>query len=397
MALREASFKGAKFHVEETGGQFGRRTVLHEYPFRDLPYGEDLGRAARRFDVSAFFLNADEYQAFIDACESEGAGTLIHPFFGKAFVQLENSADVRYPRAEGGRYSVQLTFVEAGENTEPDATEDAGGLLDAAVDDALEVVGLDFAGQWLDDVTDWLDIAEGRLNQAYDYLEGFLSAAELAKSKLSRLTLGSFLSRPLDLFYRVRGLIRSAAATVRLFSIRNSAGYTIASQQAFQTAYRKNSLLDKLRGEVNAAEWVVNAVGMELQPMPPSLSDMVRRTAVLEQVRLLAFEDYDSRADLAAARTRALAELDKEIFNAPPEVFRALESVRTQAVAAVEARIPTLREMRVLETKTTMPALVLAWQVNGSIEAYDDIVARNKVRHPCFVPPGKVEVMRDGK
>lgn len=397
MALRKASFKGAKFHVEETGGQFGRRTVLHEYPFRDLPYGEDLGRAARRFDVSAFFLNADEYQAFIDVCESEGAGTLIHPFFGKAFVQLENSADVRYPRAEGGRYSVQLTFVEAGENTEPDATEDAGGLLDAAIDDALEVVGLDFAGKWLDDVTDWLDIADGRLNQAYDYLEGFLLAAELAKSKLSRLTLGSFLSRPLDLFYRISGLIRSAAATVRPFSIRNTTGYTIASQQAFQTAYRKSSLLGTLRGEVKAAAWMVNAVGVDLQPMPPSLSDMVRRTAVLEQVRLLAFEDYDSRADLVAARTRALAELDKEIFNAPPEVFRALESVRTQAVAAVEARIPTLREMRVMETKTTMPALVLAWQVNGSIEAYDDIVARNKVRHPCFVPPGKVEVMRDGK
>ena len=176
MALREASFKGAAFHVEETSGQFGRRTVLHEYPFRDLPYGEDLGRAARRFDMTAFFINVDEYQAFIDACESEGAGTLIHPFFGKAYVQLENSADVRYPRAEGGRYSVQLTFVEAGENTEPDATEDAGGLLDAAVDDALEIVGADFADKWLADVTDWLDIAEGRLNQVYDYLEGFLSA-----------------------------------------------------------------------------------------------------------------------------------------------------------------------------------------------------------------------------
>ena len=39
----------------------------------------------------------------------------------------------------------------------------------------------------------------------------------------------------------------------------------------------------------------------------------------------------------------------------------------------------------------------LAWQVNGSIAAYDDIVARNKVRHPCFVPAGKVEVMLDGE
>ena len=145
------------------------------------------------------------------------------------------------------------------------------------------------------------------------------------------------------------------------------------------------------------AAWTVNAVGTDLQQMPPSLAEMVRQTAVLEQVRLLAFEDYDSRTDLAAARSRALTALDKEIFAASPTVYRALEAVRTQAVAAVEARIPTLREMRVLETKTTMPALVLAWTVNGSIEAADDIVARNKVRHPCFVPPGKVEVMRDGQ
>ena len=397
MALREASFKGAKFHVEETGGQFGRRTVLHEYPFRDLPYGEDLGRAARRFDITAFFIASDEYQAFIDVCESEGAGTLIHPFFGKAYVQLENSADVRYPRAEGGRYSVQLTFIEAGENNEPDATEDAGGLLDSAVDDALEMVGSDFSDKWLADVTDWLDVAEGRLNQAYDYIEGYLSAAELAKSQLSRLTLGSFLSRPLDLFYRVRGLIRSAAATVRPFSIHNDVGYTIASQHAFRDTYQKNTLLGTLRGEVKTADWSIPTVGVALQSMPPSFADMVRRTAVLEQVRLLAFEDYDSRSDLIAARARALAELDKEIFSASPGIFRALEAVRTQAVASVEARIPTLRQMRVLETKTTMPALVLAWQVNGSIEAYDDIVARNKVRHPCFVNPGKVEVMLDGK
>ncbi len=397
MALREASFKGAKFHVEETGGQFGRRTVLHEYPFRDLPYGEDLGRAARRFDMTAFFIDAGEYQAFIDACESAGAGTLIHPFFGKAFVQLENSADVRYPRAEGGRYSVQLTFVEAGENTEPDAAEDAGGLLDAAADDALGVVGADFSGKWLADVTDWLDTAESRLNQACDYIETFLSEAELAKSQLARLTEGSLLSRPLALVARIQGLIRSAAGTARPFAIRNDAGYTIAAQKAFQTAYRKNTLLGTLRGEVRAAGWVVNAVGVDLQQMPPSLADLVRRTAVLEQVRLLAFEYYDSRADLAAARRRALAALDNEIYAAAPDVFRALETVRTQAVAAVESRIPTLREMRVLETKTTMPALVLAWQVNGSIEAYADIVARNKVRHPCFVPAGKVEVMRDGE
>ena len=90
------------------------------------------------------------------------------------------------------------------------------------------------------------------------------------------------------------------------------------------------------------------------------------------------------------------AALEAEIYIADA-TYRALEAVRMQTVAAVEARLPTLKEMRTINTKATMPALVLAWQVNGSIAALDDIVARNKVRHPCFVPAGKVEVMLDGE
>lgn len=398
MALREASFKGAKFHVEETGGRFGRRTVLHQYPFRDVPYGEDLGRAARRFDITAFFIDTAEYQAFVDACESEGAGTLIHPFYGKAFVQLDDTADVRFPRAEGGRYSVQVSFVEAGENTEPDAQEDAGGLLDFAIDDALNFIGQEFASQWLKEVAGWLDIAEIRLNQVYQFIEGFLDAADLAKSQLSRLTIGSLVAKPLELFARIRGLIRMAIFKAKPFSVRNETGYTIAAYPAFQTASRpQTNLLTTLRGGAVRADWAVNTIGADLQALPPSLADMVRQTAVLEQVRQLAFAEYDGKADLIKDRARALAALEAEITIASSAVFRALETARTHAVAAVEARIPTLREMKVLETKTTMPALVLAWQVNASIEAYADIVARNKVRHPGFVPPGKVEVMRDGQ
>ena len=397
MALREASFKGAPFHVEETGGQFGRRTVLHEYPFRDLPYGEDLGRSARRFDVQAFFLDRAAYEAFIAVCESAGAGTLIHPFAGKHFVQLENAADVRFPRAERGRYSVQLSFVEAGENTEPDAAEDAAGLLDGLIDDALAQIGADFAGKWPLEIAGWLSLAESRLNQVYDYIEQFLAPLELAKSQLNRLTLGSLLSKPIELFYRISGLIRLGGQNAKPFALAKNFGFQTASAPAFQVAGRcPPSLLGELRGTQPAGSWTATAIGADMQAVPPSLADAVRQIAVMEQARLLAFDDFSSRSDLLAARDRVLAALEAEIYIADA-TYRALEAVRMQTVAAVEARLPTLKEMRIINTQATMPALVLAWQVNGSIAAYDDIVARNKVRHPCFVPAGKVEVMLDGE
>ncbi|MFX9939048.1 DNA circularization N-terminal domain-containing protein, partial [Acinetobacter baumannii] len=57
--LRPASFRGVPFHVTQATGTFGRRSVTHEYPFRDLPYVEDLGRRARTLRIEALLLGED--------------------------------------------------------------------------------------------------------------------------------------------------------------------------------------------------------------------------------------------------------------------------------------------------------------------------------------------------
>jgi prophage DNA circulation protein len=49
MLMQQASFRGVVFHVETGARLSGRRTVVHEYPKRNDPYAEDMGRAARRF------------------------------------------------------------------------------------------------------------------------------------------------------------------------------------------------------------------------------------------------------------------------------------------------------------------------------------------------------------
>lgn len=69
---RYAPPKGVPFKVDETEGQFGRRNVLHQYPYRDLPFAEDLGREVRRFSVHAFVLTQPEYDALVEALECAG-------------------------------------------------------------------------------------------------------------------------------------------------------------------------------------------------------------------------------------------------------------------------------------------------------------------------------------
>jgi|SRR5262245_49456701 len=52
--LLPASFRGAAFHCEAGSWECGRRIVQHEFPKKDLPYAEDMGRRAVEFTVRGY-------------------------------------------------------------------------------------------------------------------------------------------------------------------------------------------------------------------------------------------------------------------------------------------------------------------------------------------------------
>jgi hypothetical protein len=52
--LMPAHFDGCMFHVESGSREGGRRIVVHEFPKRDLPYSEDLGKSATTFTVRGY-------------------------------------------------------------------------------------------------------------------------------------------------------------------------------------------------------------------------------------------------------------------------------------------------------------------------------------------------------
>jgi prophage DNA circulation protein len=52
--LLPASFRGALFHVQLGTKESGRRIALHEFPKKDTPYAEDMGRRARAFTVRGY-------------------------------------------------------------------------------------------------------------------------------------------------------------------------------------------------------------------------------------------------------------------------------------------------------------------------------------------------------
>jgi prophage DNA circulation protein len=125
--LQPASFRGALFHVEAGAKESGRRIVVHEFPKRELPYSEDMGRRAMQFSVRGYCITfpldtgiplyGRDYRiardALIDQLETEGVGVLQLPTLSPFTVVCP-----RYQWSEeegtGGYCVFDMTFVEAG-------------------------------------------------------------------------------------------------------------------------------------------------------------------------------------------------------------------------------------------------------------------------------------------
>lgn len=137
--LCPASFRGAIFHVESSQRSSGRRIVLHQYPKRNIPYAEDMGREAIKWSFTGYLILRDKGMPggllasmadLIGALEADDAGMLMHPTLG-AMLCMCDKYSYSDKRTAGGYVEFNMEFVEAG--SPASAGSDAGGnLTDAA-------------------------------------------------------------------------------------------------------------------------------------------------------------------------------------------------------------------------------------------------------------------------
>ncbi len=162
--LQSASFRDVPFYTRNTPGEIGRRVAVHEYPLRDDPYPEDLGRKARRYTVDAFVMG-DNYMAqrdrIIKALEKFGPGMLVHPQYRRLRVQVL-SARPNHSSREGGMCRFSIQFVEAGKNQFPhQKTDTVSGVAQAAgktitvLEETTELTVLQKASFVMETACDW--------------------------------------------------------------------------------------------------------------------------------------------------------------------------------------------------------------------------------------------------
>lgn len=119
--LRPASFRGARFHAAVRDLDTGRRLEVHEFPKRNSPFPEDMGKASRIFSVKGYVIGDDymkQRDALLKACEREGPGSYVDHWGLSQRVACRKC--VVSETSEEGRFcAFDLEFVEAGSGPMP--------------------------------------------------------------------------------------------------------------------------------------------------------------------------------------------------------------------------------------------------------------------------------------
>jgi len=377
-----ASFKSVPFIIEGDEGSFGRRVIVHQFPQRDIPYAEDLGRQARKFIIEGMLLGDDyltQRDRLVSVCESDGAGELIHPYYGVLEVVCEK-IQISNTRRNTRICLFQATFVETGKNTFPTITTDTT----AAVQDVFNTSFVNQRSAFLDAYNTvkkqviYLEGVKSVLNATLDAIvvakkfadmpAEFFRSVDAAYAKVDAIVASSE-----DLFDTVVGLITSSidlldsAALRKLFE-----GFNVLKDEPVEDATDAQSDDSAL------------------------LKNLVQESTVISMALISSLLEYESTNEAKAIRDTIFNKLDEilelELESQVEQDFRDLRKVVEEDIAARSLELPQLVDYT---PAASIPALVISNTLYGSVEQEADIIARNStIEHPGFVPGSQsIEVL----
>lgn len=397
MAWREryqaGSFRGVPFAVRRSDAQVGRRTVQHEYPQRDTPYAEDMGRAARRFNLDAYVLGPDYDQArdrLIAALEARGPGLLVHPFYGRRTVSLAAPARISESATdEGGLARFSLEFVEAGADTQPGVRADTAGAVVAASGAVKAAAAKVFERQF--STAGWPDFVRGG---AADSVRRAMAALQEARRGLlsDAAILSDFSGELRNLTSQADTLVQTPALLAARLADAVAGVRGVAALPSGALAALRQLFGFGLPGAPRTTPARVQDAGNR-----KALADLVGTLAVAEAAEAVAAQDFESYDTAVALRDELGDALDTLAEAADETAYAPLLALRLAVVQDVSARGADLARVARFVPPRTLPALVVAYRLYGDARRDAELVARNPgLQHPGFVPGGQpLEYLRD--
>ncbi|WP_447510497.1 DNA circularization protein [Citrobacter gillenii] len=435
--IRSSSFRGVPFAMVMEEGSHGRRQAVHEYPYRDMAWIEDLGRGTRRFVLRGFIIqNSQVYgggdvitqrQSLIAACEKKGSGTLIHPTLGELTVSVpENGLRISGSMENGRVFEFTLMVIESGQKVFAITDSAAAGnsvrtnylkLVSTAVASTLarikgEIRGVTQAIKTIKGtVTFWTNMVDNSISEVTN-LSNVLNST-FGNTRYGRYNKGSIGGRS--------SAIAGSAATVDVVDDQG-----LSDQVTAQSVMdRKNitDTVDELNNSSTADEFV-QGISDVVNSILNSAGSVNERISALEKLANSTSTEYQqsdsSKAISATINTliivlctgamtssaadanptsrdeseqlaqRVSQQLDEALLlvgdRADDELYNALLSIRTAFISTMMNRSSGLSDLMLVTMAQPIPALTLANRLYQDASRADELIQEALVPHPAFMP-----------
>lgn len=410
---RAATFRGVGFFVATADSNHGRRQAVHETAQRDIPYTEDLGRKSREFGIAGYLLGKDydvAREELIKACEQAGPGVLVHPYRGELNVVCRGLT-VSESSEEGGKCTISMSFLEAGEASYPSAKIDSVNAISEKGNEVTEAAKGNFVSDFLTKGYPSF-VADAATAQIKD-LSDFLSSPEFIVS--------SDIQAVSDYYDKVKSIGANAFELIQapiefadqvidaIGSVRSSfGGSAFGMLMDLYDQYFSSDDHSSRSGSTPSRQQVVknsNAVaGLVRQAAISQAASAAVITQTTEAVSnggtktVSAPTKYDSYEEAITVRTELADRLDVESETTNNDlVYVAVTDLRTAVVQAVPDPDQDLPRLASYSPPQTLPSLLVAYQLYGDAGRADDIVGRNAPRRPGFLTGGQqLEVLANG-
>jgi len=410
---REASFRGVPFLVDSDSVPVGRRTQLHEYPKRDQPMVEDMGRQTREYKFEGFVAGSDfiaQRDRLLDALDKPGPGELIHPWFGRLTVTA-GKCEISHARNELGMVRFNLSFID-GMLTFPVQTVNTRRQLIAHVPSLLERIKARF-----DAVMAKVNWARQQVNKVRRAIS---SAYAFAINFLKPLTslvadVGAFVQSVINAPGALAASLLSDLASIeRWFSGYGTSGSLHSSKSKAEAIVALSTerpatddpdialIQSAVIGLMQDAAVVDLLLDMAEVPVasvqsieqPAALSVQLEQQGATVEAGGMTDTGVPVADDIIAARDAISEAMWVVAGESAPEHFGALSDARL----ALDRHLTQVARsgvwLRPYQPRLTVSSLVLAHRLYGDALRGDEIVSRNAIRHPGFVPAVELQVAK---
>lgn len=392
--IRPATFRGIAFFIARSEGAFGQRGVPHEFPNRDIPYFETLGRKARRFTVTGYVIGSDytrQKDRMLKACQARNPGELVHPYYGTQQVVCESLNVIEAPR-DGGRANFQFVFVEAGELRFPVRSENALGSLKTQSDALSDAAGGEFTDTY--SVTGVSGFVRDSVRSKVRNFTTFMEARSRG--------LGQTTDSVNDLSFQLRGLnsdIETIIASPSLLqsSLKNSISLLASSALDFGRLFDESEKGFEFGANDLVITKFVTPNRTQLQKNDDIINRYVRTEFAIQAAIAGAQVDHASLDEALLKREGVNAQFDAlAVATTDDDVYQNIVSTQARVVQSIPLEEEQLPQVVDLYNRVTKTSLSLTYQIYGDLQNEQDVIDRNRIMHPGFVMGGRnLKVLSD--